>query len=95
MPNPDPQAMMAAAIGSAIALPFFSFILSVVGCGTAGEGALWGLAFGLFFDSGLNVSHSFFEDRPFALFVLHRGYHVASLSLIGTILGKLCGASGS
>ena len=91
MPEPDLRAMRAAALGTAIAIPFFSFMLSVVECKSAGEGALWGLSFGFFFDSGLNVSHSFFEDRPFALFVLHRGYHIFSLSLIGAVLGALCG----
>jgi len=75
--------MAAASLGTAISIPFFSFMLSVAGCQTAGEGALWGIGFGLFFDSGLNVSHSFFEDRPFALFVLHRGYRRAWPALWG------------
>lgn len=90
-PEPDPKAMMAAALGSAIAMPFFSFLLSVVEPLSTGEGALWGFAFGFFFDSGLNVSHSFFEDRPFPLYVLHRGYHIASLTIIGGALVMLCG----
>lgn len=84
--------MAAAALGTAIALPFFSFLLGVADCRTPGEGALWGLGVGFFLDSGLNVSHSFFEDRPFALFVLHRGYHITSLTIIGAMLGLLCGA---
>lgn len=91
--EPDAVAMKAAVLGSLIAMPFFAFMLSVVRCRTPGEGSLWGFAFGLFFDGGLNASHSFFEDRPFALFVLHRGYHIVSLSLIGTVLGALCGPS--
>lgn len=76
-----------------MALLFFSFILKIAGCETAGEGALWGLAFGLFFDSGMNASHSFFEHRPFALFAIHRGYHAVGLSLVGAILGQLCGGT--
>ncbi|KAI0563602.1 hypothetical protein FGB62_37g32 [Gracilaria domingensis] len=89
--KPDPRAMFAAVLGTATAIPFFSFLLRVANCRGAGEGALWGMAFGIFFDSGLNASHSFFENRPFALFVLHRGYHCVSLVLVGAILGRLCG----
>lgn len=92
-PDPAPTAIKAAILGTLIAMPFFSFMLSVVGCRTPGEGSLWGFAFGLFFDGGLNASHSFFEEKPFALFALHRGYHVTSLSLIGAVLGALCGPS--
>lgn len=92
-PKGDPMALVAAAVGTAIAMPFFCFILSVAGCRSAGEGALWGAALGLFFDAGMNVSHNFFEDRPFALFVLHRGYHAVSLTLIGAVLGALCGSA--
>lgn len=75
-----------------MALPFFSFLLGVADCRTPGEGAIWGLAVGVFLDSGLNASHSFFEDRPFALFLLHRGYHITSLTIIGAMLGLLCGS---
>lgn len=89
--KPDSRALAIAAMGSAIAMPFFCFILSVASCQSLGEGMLWGAAFGLFFDSGLNVSHSFFENRPFALFVLHRGYHACSLMLVGGALGAFCG----
>lgn len=88
--KPDPRAMFAACVGTATAIPFFSFLLRVANCRSAGEGALWGLAFGVFFDSGLNASHCFFENRPFALFVLHRGYHSVSLAVIGAVLGRLC-----
>lgn len=90
MPKPDPRAMLAAAVGTAVAIPFFSFVLGVLNCRSSGEGALWGIAFAFFLDSGLNVSHSFFEERPFALYVLHRGYHIVSLSLIGAVLGYFC-----
>ncbi|CAN8070864.1 unnamed protein product [Agarophyton chilense] len=91
--KPDPRAMFAAVFGTATAIPFFSFLLRVANCRGGGEGALWGLAFGVFFDSGLNASHSFFENRPFALFVLHRGYHCVSLALVGAVLGRLCGVA--
>lgn len=87
---PDPRAMAAAAIGTAVAMPFFCMLLAVVDARTPGEAALWGLGLAFFFDAGLNVSHSFFEDRPFALFVLHRGYHLVSLTLVGALLGGIC-----
>lgn len=83
--------MAASAIGTAIAMPFFCILLAVVDARTPGEAALWGLGLALLFDAGLNVSHSFFEDRPFALFVLHRGYHLVSLTLVGALLGGICG----
>lgn len=91
MPKPDPRAMAAAALGTAAAMPFFCLLLAVADCKTPGEGALWGLGLAFFFDSGLNASHGFFEDRPFALFVLHRGYHIVSLTIIGALLALLCG----
>lgn len=90
MPPPDTTAMKAAALGTLTAMPFFSFMLSVFNCQTAGEGALWGIAFGFFLDAGLNIPHTFFEERPFALFILHRGYHIASLGIVGTVLGTMC-----
>lgn len=90
-PKPDSRAITATTLGSAMALLFFSFMLKTAGCETAMEGALWGLAFGLFFDTGLNASHCFFEDRPFALFLIHRGCHAVGLSVVGAILGLLCG----
>lgn len=92
MPKGDPVAMRVAALGSAICMPFFSFMLSVVGCRTAGEGSLWGLAIAFFLDCGLNLPFSFFEERPFALFAIGRGYHMVSLCLIGAVLGTLCGS---
>ncbi len=82
--------MIASALGTATAMPFFCLILSVAGCRSALEGALWGAAFGLFFDTGLNCSHSFFEERPFGLFLIHSGCHAVSLTVIGAILGQLC-----
>ncbi len=93
LPNPDPMAMVAASLGTAIAMPFFCFLLKVANVTSAGEGALWGAALGVFFDGGMNASHNFFEERPFALFVLHRGYHAFSLICIGLVLGALCGAA--
>lgn len=90
-PTPDPQAMLAAAFGTTLAMPFFSLLLAVVDARTPGEAALWGLALGFFLDAGLNLPHSFFEHRPFALYVLHRGYHLVSLTLCGAMLGALCG----
>lgn len=93
MPEPDLIAMRVAMLGTVICMPFFSFLLGVVGCKTAGQGSLWGLSFGILFDCGINMPHSFFEDRPFALFLLHRGYHVVSLTAIGAILAALCGPS--
>lgn len=93
MPEPDMVAMRVALCGTVACMPFFSFILGVVGCRTAGQGSLWGLSLGVFFDGGINLPHSFFEDRPFALFLLHRGYHVISLTAVGAILGALCGPS--
>lgn len=90
-PKPDPRAMGSAIIGTIISMPFFVMLLAAVDARSAGEAALWGLALGFFFDTGLNVSHGFFEDRPFALFVMHRGYHLVSLTLIGAMLGALCG----
>lgn len=76
-----------------MACMFFSFLLGVIGCQTAFEGALWGLAFGLFFDSGMNASHSFFEQRPFELFLIHRGCNAVSLTLVGAVLGACCGGA--
>lgn len=76
-----------------MAYPFFSFVLNAVDCRTPVEGALWGLAFGLFFDTGLNASHTFFESRPFELFAIHRGCHAISLIATGAILAKVCGAT--
>lgn len=89
MPEPDANAMTAAAVGSLLSMPFYAFLLKAVGCSTASSGALWGFVLGVFFDAGLNLPHSFFEDRPFKLFLVHRGYHVCSLMLIGGLLGAL------
>lgn len=80
----------ALAIGGAMSLPLFIIVISAAGCQSWYEGALWGLGFG-FFDLGLNASHTFFEKRPFELFVVHRGYHIMSLTTIGALLGFLCG----
>lgn len=92
MPEPagTDVAMRAAMLGTLISMPFFSYMLRVVDCRSSGQGALWGLAVAVCLDSGLNVSHGLFEDRPFALFVLHRGYHIVSLTLVGCLLGLLC-----
>lgn len=89
--RPAQKGLVALVIGSAMSYCFFCFLLGAVGCENAWEGALWGLAFGLFFDSGLNVSHSFFEERSFELFAIHRGEHAVGLTLAGALLGQLCG----
>ncbi|CAN8070866.1 unnamed protein product [Agarophyton chilense] len=88
------QGIITSVLGSIFSFSFFSFILHIVKCKGAVDGALWGLALGFFFDSGLNVSHSFFEKRPFALFLVHRGCHAVSLTLAGIVLGLLCGNPG-
>lgn len=81
--------LIASALGAATALPFFCFILQIADCRSALEGALWGFALALF-DTGLNCSHTFFEQRPFALFLVHRGCHALALVFIGALLGALC-----
>eukprot|EP00171_Calliarthron_tuberculosum_P013566 IDg13566t1 len=81
--------LIASALGAATAQPFFCFILKMSGCRSALEGALWGTALALF-DLGLNCSHSFFEERSFMLFLVHRGCHTLSLITIGGLLGALC-----
>ncbi len=90
-PEMDYNALMAAMIGSAISMPVLCFLFSYVRPRSGGEGALWGAAIALFFDAGLNSSYNLWENRPFALFVMHAGYHAFSLLVIGALLGFLCG----
>lgn len=89
-PEMDYNALVAAAIGSAISMPVLCFVFSYVRPNSGGEGALWGAAIALLFDAALNSSHNLWEKRPFALFVLHAGYHTFSLLVIGALLGLLC-----
>eukprot|EP00171_Calliarthron_tuberculosum_P013565 IDg13565t1 len=86
----DPTAMKAAALGTAISMPLFCYLLGVARVQSAGEGALWGFFLALFFDAGLNGSHNIFERRPIALTVIHCGYHAMSLLFVGAVLGGLC-----
>lgn len=88
------RAIAATSVGTAAVLLFFAFVLKTAMCETALEGALWGLALGLFFDTGMNASHCFFEDRPFLLFAIHRGCHAVGLTVVGAILGQMCGGVG-
>lgn len=86
------RALISKVFGAILAVPFFVMLLRKVECPSANEGLLWGIAFGLF-DLGLNASHYLFEKRPFELFLIHRGYHLLSLCVIGYVLGFLCGPS--
>lgn len=88
--EPDPTAMTAAGLGTAISMPLFCYLLEVARVQSAGEGALWGFSVAIFFDAGLNCSHNLFEKRPIALTVIHCGYHAISLLCIGAVLGALC-----
>lgn len=88
----DSTAMMSTVIGSLMSIPFFCLLLNMAAVRSSGEGMLWGAAVSLFFDTGLNAAHGFFEGRPFALFVLQRGCHALSLMAIGLVLGALCGS---
>lgn len=89
-PKPDPRPLAAAALGALIHAPVMCLFLSCLDVRNANEGCLWGLAFAIF-SAGLHVSHGFFEERPFALFVLHQGYHTVSLIAQGGILGFVYG----
>lgn len=89
----DPKAMQAAMLGSAMAMPVFCFLLSVVRPETRFEGSLWGAMVALLLDGGLNISHNLFEKRPFALTVIHTGYHAISLWVVGLVLVSVCGVS--
>lgn len=91
-PPSNTDAYIALAVGTVMYIPPFLFCLTKAGCETWHEGALWGLAFGLF-DLGMNAAHSFFENRSFLLNLIHRGYHTVSLTLIGAILPLLCAPS--
>lgn len=88
--KPDNLAMASAAVGTFMSMPFFCFLLSIARVAGPGEGMLWGAAVALIFDTGLNLPHSFFEARPFALFVMHRAEHAISLMMSGAVLGALC-----
>lgn len=83
---------IALVIGSAMVMPFFLLLLRFADCRTPYEGILWGLAVSLF-DLGLNASHNLFEDRPFELFLLHRGCHTITLVFVGALLPWCCTAS--
>ena len=89
-PEFDKRAMAVTAITPVFGLLFFTFILSATRCTSSIEGGLWGIVFGLF-DFGINVSHTFFEDRPIHLRLIHSGGKTACLTIIGTVLGALCG----
>lgn len=86
----DANAMKAAMLGSTMSMSVFCFMLSVLRPTSGGEGGLWGVAVALLFDAGLNLSHHIFEERPFALFAMHVGYHAFSLLTVGSILGAIC-----
>lgn len=90
-PQSNTDGFTALAVGGVMSLPLFLIALSIADCQSWYEGALWGLGFGLF-DLGLNASHPFFEKRPFQLYLVHRGYHSVSLTMIGALLGLLCGS---
>ncbi|PXF44822.1 hypothetical protein BWQ96_05405 [Gracilariopsis chorda] len=91
-PKPSLQHLAVSVIGSIVSFSFFSTVLHVAKCQTPLDGALWGLALGLFFDSGMNASHCFFENRSFSLFLLHNGCHAVSLTTAGIVLALLCGS---
>ncbi len=83
------RALVVTAFSAMFALSFFTFILSATRCTTSMEGGLWGLTFGLF-DFGLNVAHSFFEDRPLFFRLCHSGCVTVALVIIGAVLGAVC-----
>lgn len=89
--EPGVRAFAFLGIGTLCAVSFFLYVLRKLRCENAMEGTMWGLAFGLFFDTGLNASHSFFEKQPFALSLIHKGCHAVGFASIGCVLGALCG----
>lgn len=90
-PSPSAAAVLASVLGPLLALVFFVYTLHVMRCSGPLEGFLWGVALGLFFDTGINASHSFFEARPFELALIHKGCHACGLAVVGSVLGALWG----
>ena len=89
-PSSEPPTLgyLAAVLGSVIAIPVFNFFLTIVGADTWAKGIGWACTFALF-DAGINAPHPFFEERRFAVYLVHRLYHLVSLMALGVLLTSL------
>ena len=84
------SANMAATYGGALALQIIAVVVLALFLppeATAGSGALTGLGIGAaWVATAMGVTY-LFSQKPFALFAIDAGYHVAYYTIAGAILG--------
>ena len=76
-------------LGSAVAYWFLKTFLQVLQVtSSSSDGAFVGVGI-VFIDTVFGIMHSFFEDRPLQLYLLHKGYHVWCFGITGAIFGTV------
>lgn len=72
--------------GAAVAFWLLKTLFHVFQVSSAIDGASIALLI-VAIDTAFGIMHPFFEDRPFKLYLLHRGYHAWCLGIGGAVLG--------